>query len=92
MNAYACPYSQNYCGATSSELEMHPTRRNNLRLEIENRKFVSDETCYYVFFVPTSSLDMENMRYFWDVEILEMTNVDIRINNGTSLTTANDPI
>jgi hypothetical protein len=32
------------------------------------------------------------MRYFWDVEIKELTNVVITINNGTALETANDPI
>ena len=32
------------------------------------------------------------MRYFWDIEIKEMSNVVIQINNGTSLYAANDPI
>lgn len=32
------------------------------------------------------------MRYFWDVDIKELTNVVITINNGTALETANDPI
>ena len=32
------------------------------------------------------------MRYFWDIEIQDLTNVVITINNGTSLETAADPI
>ena len=34
MRTFACPYSVGYCGAKTSELIMHPTRRNNLKLEI----------------------------------------------------------
>ena len=71
---------------------MHPTRRNNLKLEIQNRLFVDSETCYYTFFAPTSNLDTDNMRYFYDVEVLNMTNVDMLISNGTSYETANDTV
>ena len=92
MNAFACPYSFGYCGASSSELVMHPVTRNNLKIEISNRLFVDAETCYYIFSVPTSDIDLENYRYFWDIEIYELTNVIIQINNGTALETANDPI
>lgn len=56
MNAFACPYSYGYCGASSSELVMHPTKRNNLKIEISNRLFQDSETCYYVFSVPTKDL------------------------------------
>ena len=92
MNAFACPYSYGYCGAKTSEIVMHPTNRNNIAIEISNRLFVNEETCYYQFSVPTTDLDSENMRYFWDVEIKELTNVVITINNGTALDTAADPI
>ena len=92
MNAFACPYSYSYCGASSNEIVMNPIKRNNIAVEIQNDLFVNGETCYYVFSMPISDLDQENMRYFWDVEIIEMTNVVIALNNGTSLQTANDPI
>ena len=92
MRPFTCPYSYGYCGASSSLLEMHPTRRNSLKVEISNYLFKDGETCYYIFYVPNSSLDMENMRYFYDIELTNVTNVDIYINNGTSFTTANDPI
>ena len=92
MRAFACPYSNSYCGASSSEIVMHPTRRNNIAVEISNRLFVDSETCYYTFSVPTSDLDMENMRYFWEVDITEDTNVDVIINNGTSYATGGDSI
>jgi len=92
MRAFACPYSYNYCGASSSEIVMHPTRRNNIAVEISNRLFIDSETCYYTFSVPTSDLDTEKMRYFWDVEISKNTNVDIIINNGTSYETGGDSI
>ena len=36
---------------------MHPTDRNNIAIEIQNRLFVDAETCYYVFNVPTRDLD-----------------------------------
>ena len=77
MSIFACPYSYNYCGASSSELKMHPTKRNSLKFEISNRRYVDGETCYYQIYVPTSDLDMRNMRYFWDIEITTMTNVAI---------------
>ena len=32
------------------------------------------------------------MRYFWDVEISDMVNIEVKINNGTSLETADDAI
>ena len=92
MKTFACPYSYGYCGASSHEIELHPERRNNIRLEISNRLFTSGETCYYVFFVPTSSLDTKRMRYFFDINVTNMTNVDIVINNGTSLQTAGDSV
>jgi len=92
MNAFACPYSYGYCGAKTSEINMHPTKRNNIAIEISNRLYIDAETCYYQFSVPTSDLDTDKMRYFWDVNIDEMTNVVTTINNGTSLLTANDPI
>lgn len=92
MNAFACPYSYGYCGAKTSEIVMHPTKRNNIAIEISNRLFVDEETCYYQFSVPSSDMDMENMKYFWDIEIKEITNVVITINNGTSIETAADPI
>ena len=71
---------------------MHPDRRNNIAVEISNRLFVDTETCYYTFSVPTSDLDMENMRYFWEVDITDDTNVDVIINNGTSYATGGDSI
>lgn len=71
---------------------MHPTRRNNLKLEISNRLFVNGETCYYAFFVPLSSLDTEKMRYFYDIEFQDLANVEITINNGTSLQKAKDTV
>ena len=71
---------------------MHPTKRNNIAIEISNRLFIDAETCYYQFSVPTSDLDSKKMRYFWDVNIEELSNVVITINNGTSLMTADDPI
>ena len=71
---------------------MHPTRRNNIAVEISNRLFIDSETCYYTFSVPTSDLDMENMRYFWEVDITEDTNVDVIVNNGTSYATGGDSI
>ena len=92
MNAFACPYSYGYCGAKTSEIVMHPVNRNNIAIEISNRLFIDDESCYYQFSVPSADLDSENMRYFWDVEIQDLTNVVITINNGTSLETAADPI
>ena len=92
MNAFACPYSYGYCGAKTSEIVMHPEKRNNIAIEISNRLFLDEETCYYQFSVPSSDMDSENMRYFWDIEIKELTNVVITINNGTALNTAADPI
>ena len=92
MQFYACPYSYNYCGASSSEIEMHPENRNNIRLEIANRFYVSGETCYYEFSVPETYLDLEYFAYFWDVEFTTRTNVVAQLNNGTSVFTANDPI
>ena len=32
------------------------------------------------------------MRYFYDVEVLNMTNVDMLISNGSSYETANDTV
>ena len=67
MNAFACPYQRSYCYATTSEVAMHPTDKNNIRIELQNQYFVDEETCYYQFFVPDEYLDRENMRYFWDI-------------------------
>ena len=92
MQQFACPYSYGYCGSRTSEVELHPIRRNNLKIEISNYLFQNSNTCYYVFYVPNSSLDMVNMRYFYDIEITNVTNVNIQINNGTSFETANDPV
>lgn len=92
LNPFACPYSFGYCGSKTSEIVMHPTKRNNIAIEISNRLFIDEETCYYQFSVPTSDLDSKKMRYFWDVNIEELSNVVITINNGTSLMTADDPI
>ena len=39
MNPFSCPYQNNYCGASSSELEMHPESRNNLVIDIANSQF-----------------------------------------------------
>ena len=57
MNAFACPYSYGYCGAKTSEIVMHPVNRNNIAIEISNRLFIDDETCYYQFSVPSADLD-----------------------------------
>ena len=92
VNAFTCPYSYGYCGSKTSEIIMHPTTRNNIAIEISNRLFIDAETCYYQFRVPTSDLDTKEMRYFWDVNVGQMTNTIITINNGTSLLTADDPI
>ena len=77
MNAFACPYSAGYCGASSSEIVMNPVNRNNLKIEISNRLFIDTETCYYIFSVATKDLDQEDFRYFWDIEIYDLTNVVI---------------
>ena len=92
MNAFACPYSYGYCGAKTSEIVMHPVDRNNIAIEISNALFVDEETCYYQFSVPNTDMDTEAMRYFWDIEIDQLTNVVITINNGTALTSASDAI
>ena len=42
--------------------------------------------------MPNSSLNTQKYRYFFDIEILNQTNVKIDINNGTSFETANDPV
>lgn len=57
IDNYACPYSSTYCGASSSELVMHPNTRNNLKIEISNRLFLDTETCYYVFSMNLAGLD-----------------------------------
>ena len=49
IDNFACAYSSGYCGASTSEILMHPTTRNNLRVEISNYLYVDEETCYYVF-------------------------------------------
>ena len=75
MQYYACPYSYNYCGASSSEIEMHPETRSNIRLEIANYLYISGETCYYEFFVADESLDLEYFAYYWDIEFTTRDNV-----------------
>ena len=67
INSFACPYSSGYCGASNSELTMHPSKRNNLKIEISNRLYVDTETCYYVFKVDSGELD-SNFKYFWDID------------------------
>ena len=91
INSFACPYSSGYCGAKNSELIMHPTTRNNLKIEISNRLYVDTETCYYVFKVNSEELDA-NFKYFWDIDFYLQRNIVAQLNNGTSLFTANDPI
>ena len=91
IDSFACPYSSGYCGASSSELIMHPTTRNNLKIEISNRLFVDAATCYYVFSVKSSTLN-KNFKYFWDIEFYTRENVIVQLNNGTDLFGANDPI
>ena len=92
METLACPYTYKYCGASANEFILHPTRRNNIKIEIQNYLFVDPETCYYSFTAPNSYLSDENMAYFWDIEITERTNTRVSLNNGTSLFDANDPI
>ena len=46
---------------------MHPSKRNNLKIEISNRLYVDTETCYYVFKADPSELD-SNFKYFWDID------------------------
>ena len=75
MNPFSCPYENNYCGASSSELEMHPESRNNLVVDIANTQFQDGALCYYQVFVRDGSLDENNNRYFWDIEFQSLTNV-----------------
>ena len=74
INSFACPYSSGYCGAKNSELIMHPTTRNNLKIEISNRLYVDTETCYYVFKVNSEELDA-NFKYFWDIDFYLQRNI-----------------
>ena len=90
MKLFACPYSPTYCGSSSSQLIMHPTNRNYLKLQIQNDLYITGETCYYEFLVPDQDLDKINYRYFWDVEIFEQTGVDIFVSSGRDLDTADD--
>ena len=91
IDSFACPYNKGFCGASNSELEMHPKTRNNLKIEISNRLYVDTETCYYVFSADDSDFN-KNYKYFFDIDFYIRTNVIIQLNNGTSLFTANDPI
>ena len=90
MKPFACPYTPEYCGSSSSQLIMHPIDRNYLKLKIENDLYVSGETCYYEFLVSDKDLNKLEYRYFWDVEIFQQTNVDIFVSNGRNLETANN--
>ena len=92
VDYFACPYSYTYCGAKTSELIMHPDRRNNLRIEISNTLFVNAETCYYVFQVPSSDLDLETSLYFWEIEVTERKFIQMTLNNGTNLFEADGSI
>ena len=71
---------------------MHPVRRNNLIVEIENRLFVDTSQCYYQFSVPISDLNTDNNRYYFDITFERMQNVIIYLNNGTRSEQADDPI
>ena len=53
---------------------MHPTKRNNLKIEISNRLYVDTETCYYVFSVDSGDLD-KNFAYFWDIDYYLQRNI-----------------
>ena len=92
MKPLACPYTPDYCGSSSSELIMHPIKRNFLKLEIHNDLYVDGETCYYEFLVPDVDLNRTHYRYFWDIEIIEKENADIWISNGASLVTGNNTV
>lgn len=92
MNPFSCPYENHYCGASSSELEMHPETRNNLAIDIANYQFQDFSLCYYQFFVSDTSLDEANNRYFWDVEFESLTNVVVALSNGTDYLTAGDSV
>ena len=92
MGYYACPYSSGYCGASTSEIIMHPIDRNNLRIAISNKYWVDAETCYYHFYALDSSMDTTTTAYFWDITINDYSNCVIQLNNGTDLFSANDPI
>jgi len=91
IDAFVCPYSTSYCGAKTSEIVMHPIKRNNIKVEISNRLFTNLETCYYVVSVPSSDLE-KGYRYFWDIQVNNRTNVRMTLNNGTALGNAGDPI
>jgi len=69
---------------------MHPTKRNFLKLKIENDFYVNGNTCYFEVQVPDAYLDREAYRYFWDIEIIEQTNVEIYVSNGRSIDSANN--
>ena len=92
LDSFACPYNSGFCGASNSALIMHPTKRNNLKIEISNRLYVDTETCYYVFSVKSGDMKNKNFKYFFDIDFYERTSCIIQLNNGTSLFTANDPI
>ena len=90
MKPFACPYSSDYCGSSTSQLIMHPTKRNFLKLQIENDLYVDGKTCYFEVQVPDADLNREAYRYFWDIEIIEQKNVEIYISNGRSIDSANN--
>ena len=90
MKPFACPYSPKYCGSSTSQLIMHPKNRNFLKLQIENDLYLDGETCYFEVQVSDADLDKAAYRYFWDIEIIKQTNVDIYASNGRSIDTANN--
>ena len=92
MYALSCPYQKNYCGATSSEIIMHPIDRNNILIDIKNYRFIDKSVCYYQLYVPEKDMDTENYNYYMDIQFKKLTNVITMMNNGTSFFTANDPI
>ena len=92
MSPFSCPYENNYCGASSSELEMHPETRNNVVVDIANSQFQEGALCYYQVFVRDGSLDEDNNRYFWDVEFQSLSTVTVALSNGTTFATAGDSV
>ena len=71
---------------------MNPTKRNFLKLQIENDLYTTGESCYYEFYVPDADLNRTHYLYFWDIEIVEKENVDIYISNGAELATGNSTV
>ena len=94
MQQFTCPYNRAFCGSDTASIAMHPELRNNLIVEIQNYLFVDTAVCYYNFYVPESDLDMENNRYFFEVEFdfENMINTNAYIMNGTEPATADEII